>query len=160
MGNQQHTSPKGVVESQTTGLATQCKNKIFRHASRSSDLVSNLRTTPCANVDQEREGEVSFVWIWSGAVEGIREKERERELRRNLWSPSKHNFTKSVGLYRLLCIRQLVVTRKSTLSWSNRITTQYIIFSVTYYLALHNAIIVYHASHFLLTMVELVVWTL
>ena len=34
------------------------------------------------------------------------------------------------------------------------------IFKVTYYLELRTAIIVYFASHFLPTMIELVVWTL
>ena len=34
------------------------------------------------------------------------------------------------------------------------------IFSVTYYLELRNAVIVYCASHFLPIMIELVVWTL
>jgi hypothetical protein len=41
--------------------------------------------------------------------------------------------------------------------WSG---TQNVIFSVTYYVELRNAITVYCASHFLPTMVELVVWTL
>ena len=41
------------------------------------------------------------------------------------------------------------------------ITTQNMIFSVNYYLELHNPIIVYCASHvFIPTKVELVVWTL
>ena len=39
-------------------------------------------------------------------------------------------------------------------------TTQNIIFSVTHYLELRNAIIVYCASHFSPTMIELVDWTL
>ena len=39
-------------------------------------------------------------------------------------------------------------------------TTQDMIFSVTYYLESRNAKIVYCASHFLPTIVQLVVWTL
>ena len=43
---------------------------------------------------------------------------------------------------------------------NDKTTTQNMIFNVTCYLELHNAIIVYYASHFLPTMIELVVRTL
>ena len=53
-----------------------------------------------------------------------------------------------------------ISTQKLRLQWIIP-TTHNKIFSMTYYLEyLHNANIVYYASHFLLIMVELVVWIL
>ena len=48
----------------------------------------------------------------------------------------------------------------SPLSHLSQVGTQNMIFSVTYYLELCNAIIVYCTFHFLPTMVKLVVYTL
>lgn len=119
-----HTSPEGVMESQTTGLAMQCKNwatpatKYFGmrlhvgHPTRSwlnkssKSCLSVLRTSPCANVNQEREDEVSCIRMQFGV--GLwSESEREREIRSNLCSPCKHNSMKFVGSYRLLWKGQL-----------------------------------------------------
>ena len=41
-----------------------------------------------------------------------------------------------------------------------RVATLYMVFSVTYYLKLHNAISIYYISHILTTNVKSVVWTL
>ena len=77
---------------------------------------------------------------------------------RNTWNHSLTPKYECVGY--LLTATDFYYTRIHERERERESFTQNVIFSVTYYLDLRNAIIVYRASHFLPTMVELVVWTL